>query len=172
MSSDDPVRPYHAEPRASGQEAADVLAAALKHAQERDRAVASRPAPKKQPRWMLPLGINLAVFAVYLLIAPPAWVTVSPIEAPGVVKRTQDMRAAMYMQAQRIEGYRQANDGVLPPSIEALGSTPYQGVDYVLRGDHFQLVAVIGDETVVYDSSSPDPSFASSVERALAASGG
>ena len=72
MSGEEEVRPYHAR---SGSETADTLAEVLEHAAARDEAAKAREAPKRQPKWMLPLGINLALFAVYLLIAPPACVT-------------------------------------------------------------------------------------------------
>lgn len=171
MSSEDQVRPYHAKKDASGQEAADAVAAVLKHAEERDKVAKAKTAPRKQPRWMLPLGINLAVFAVYLLIAPPDFVTLNQIEGPSLAKQEQDMRAAMYMQAQRIEGYRM-NNGALPTAIEDIGSTPYQGMDYVPTGNAFRLIATVGESTVVYDSSSPDPSFEQSVVRAMTGAGG
>lgn len=171
MSAEDKVRPYHAKKDSSGQEAADAVAAVLKHAQEKDDAAKTRDAPKKQPRWMLPLGINLAVFAVYLLIAPPQWVTVSPIEGPSVAEQAQDMRSAMWFQAARIEAYRQAN-GSLPASFEETGSSAYEGVDYIRQGSAFQLVATVGDETVVYDSAAPDPSFEQSAMRAMTGAGG
>jgi len=172
MSGEDQVRPYHAKPEVSGQETADAVAAVIKHAQDRDRAATAKSSPKKPSKWMLPVGINLAVFAVYLLIGQPAWVNVSPIEAPSVVKQEQDLRAAMYMQAQRIEGYRIQNDGALPGSIQELGTSPYEGVDYVPQGGSFRLIALVGGETVVYDSAAPDPSFAQSVERAMVGAGG
>lgn len=153
MSSEDQVRPYHAK-KASGQEAADALAAVLDHAAERDVAQRKKAAPKKQPKWMLPLGINLGVFAVYLLIAPPAWVVVNPLEAPPIEEQADDMRLAMYMQAMRISGYLQQN-GQLPATLEDAG-TAYPGIQYNAVGaDRFQLSATIGEETIVYDSSQP-----------------
>ncbi len=153
MSSEDQVRPYHAK-KAPGKEAADAVQAVLQHAEERDQAQLKKQAPKKQPKWMLPLGINLGVFAVYLLIAPPAWVVVNPLEAPPVEEQADDMRLAMFMQAMRISGYLQQN-GQLPGAMEDAGST-YPGIEYEALGpQRFRLSAVIGDETIVYDSSQP-----------------
>ncbi|MEQ9400170.1 MAG: hypothetical protein RJQ04_13495 [Longimicrobiales bacterium] len=171
MSAEDQVRPYHAKPEQSGQETADAVAAVLKHAHEKDAAAKTREGPRKQPRWMLPVGINLAVFAVYLLIAPPAWVTVSPIEGPTVAEQAQDMRSAMWFQAQRVDAFREAN-GRLPADIAETGSTPYEGVDYVPQGSSYQLIATVGDEVVVYDSAGPDPSFQQSAMRAMTGAGG
>lgn len=63
MSSEGQLRPYQAK-TASGQEAADALSADLEHAAARDVAQRKKADQKKQPKWMLPLGINLCVFAV------------------------------------------------------------------------------------------------------------
>ncbi len=171
MSAEDQVRPYHAKRDATGQEAADAVAAVIKHAHDKDSAAKTRTAPKKQPRWMLPLGINLGVFAVYLLIAPPAWVTVSPIEGPPLAKQEQDIRTAMYMQAQRIDAYV-LSSGSLPATIEEMGTSPYEGVDYIPRGRTYQLVATVGEVTVLYDSAEPDASFQQAALVAMTGSGG
>ena len=152
MSSEDQVRPYHADDKAAGQEAADAVAAVLAHAAERDVAQHVKQGPKKQSKWMLPVGINLGVFAVYLLIAPPAWVIVNPLEAAPVEEQVDDMRLAMFMQAMRVDAYAQQN-GRLPDALEDAGS-PVPGVDYtVLGAGRYQLTALIGDEVVLYDSS-------------------
>ena len=151
MSSEDQVRPYHAKDEARGQEAADAVAAVLKHAAEKDKAAQAKVAPRKQPKWMLPLGINLAVLAVYLLIAPPAWVVVNPIAPPDLAAQTTDLKKALWFQAQRIEAYR-VEHGQLPAQLADAGS-PIPGVEYVNEGDRFRLIGMVGDATVVWDSS-------------------
>lgn len=171
MSAEDKVRPYHAKPDASGQETADAVAAVLTHAHERDAAAVARTAPRKQPRWMLPVGINLALFAVYLLIAPPDWATLNPIEGPPVAKQEQDLQAFMAIAAGRIEAYRTAN-GALPAAFEDLGGTLPEGIEYVPAGNEFRLVGLVGDEAVVYDSASPDPAFGQSAVTNLSEAGG
>jgi hypothetical protein len=152
MSSEDQVRPYHAKDEARGQEAADAVAAVLKHAADRDKAAHVEPAPRRQPKWMLPLGINLAVLAVYLLIAPPAWVVVNPIQPPDLTAQTTDLKKALWFQAQRIEAYRVQN-GQLPAQLADAGS-PIPGVEYVKEGDRYRLIGRVGDAPVVWDSSS------------------
>lgn len=171
MSAEDKVRPYHARPEASGQETADAVAAVLSHAQEKDAAAVAKTAPRKQPRWMLPLGINLALFAVYMLIAPPDWATLNPIEGPPLAKQEQDLQAFMAIAAARIEGYRLTN-GALPAAYEDMGSTLPEGVEYVPAGNQFRLVGFVGDEAVVYDSASPDPAFGRSAAMNLSEAGG
>jgi len=164
MSSEDQVRPFHAKEEGSGQEAADAVAAVLKHAAEHDKAAREKPKKKKQPKWMLPLGVNLAVFAVYLLIAPPAWrgwVTVNPIEGPTPQIRRDGLRTAMYLQAQRIEQYR-IDHGALPETLADAGS-PIPGVEYHRQGKTYQLVGTSGQAALVYDSSESLADFGGSV---------
>jgi len=71
----------------------------LDHAAQHDAAQQEKRTQKEHAKWVLPLGINLGVFAVYLLIAPPAWVVMNPIEAASIEEQTDNMRLAIYMQA-------------------------------------------------------------------------
>jgi len=156
MSEKDKVRPFHAKETGSGQEAAEAVAAVLKHAAERDEAAKLKMEPKKQPKWMLPLGLNLGVLAVYLLIAPPAWVVVNPIAPPPDEQVVQNLRAAMYMNAAKIESFRRAN-GRLPATLAEAGVS-LENVDYAPQGDSvFLLVSTVGDEPLVYNSVASDP---------------
>ena len=148
MSADDQIRPY----RAKGQEAADAVEAVLQHAAARDEAQHKKQPSKKQAKWMLPLGINLGVFAVYLLIAPPAWVIVNPLESAPVEEQIDDLRLAMFFQASRVDAYALQN-GQLPDALEDAGSV-VPGVDYTVQGPgRYQLIASVGDEVLLYDSS-------------------
>ena len=171
MSSDNDVRPFHARDEAtSGQEAADAVAAVLKHAHDRDEAQHIRAEEKKPAKWMLPLGINLAVFAVYLLIAPPSWVTVHPIENPNAGRVVEDLRLAMYLQAQRIESYRIRN-GRLPEDLSETGST-LPNIRYVPLGvTEYQLVGTVQDTALVYDSDTPSADFVGEAANRLTAGG-
>lgn len=149
----DQVKPFHAREVATGKETADVVAAVLKHAAERDEAAKKKAAPRTQPKWMLPLGVNLGVLAVYLLIAPPAWVVVNPIAAPPDERRLEDLRAGMYIYGMKIEGFRMAN-GRLPATLAEAGVSA-EGIDYTPRGGSaYTLISSIGEETVLFDSSS------------------
>ena len=172
MSAENEVRPYHARPESSGQETADAVAAVLRHAQAKDTAAGAKVAPKQQPRWMLPLGVNLAVFAVYMLIAPPDWTTLNPIEVPSLAKQEQDLQTFIHLTAFRIEAFR-AQNGAYPTNFEELGGGPLpDGVDYVSEGRSFRLIGSVGEEPLVYDSAAPDPVFAQSAETKLAEIGG
>lgn len=151
--SQDRVRPYHARDVATGQEAADAVAEVMRHAKEREEAARKKAPAKRQPKWMLPVSVNLAVLAVYLLIAPPTWVVLDPFPVRPVEVQVEDFRTAMYFQGiARIEAYRDRT-GRLPSTLAEAQST-LQNVDYALRGDStYVLIGTIGEEVLTYDSS-------------------
>lgn len=156
MSADEKVvRPYHAPEAKSGQETADTLKAVLDHAAERAVAAKQKTTGKKQPKWMLLLGPNLGVLALYLLIAPPSIIVMSPLEAPPPEEQIQGLRLAMFLQATRIESYRRDN-GQLPASLADAGS-PTPGVEYSVVGSSYLLVGTAGNEAMTYDSASQSP---------------
>jgi hypothetical protein len=127
----------------------------LKHAAERDQAAKQKPAPKQQPRWMLPLGLNLGVLAVYLLIAPPSWVVVNPIAPPPDTETVADLQVGMFFVKSRVDAYRLVN-GRLPVTLLEAGVNPDQAgeIDYTPRGDStYVLIALVGEDAVTYDSS-------------------
>lgn len=160
MSDSDQVKPYHAKDTAPGQEAADVVAEVLKHAEEREAAAKKKEVPKGPPRWMLPLTVNLGVLALYFLIAQPDFLVVNPVTDPRVADEVvEDMRNAMYMDGiMRIQMFQRDN-GRLPASLEEAGTTlGQQGVDYRVQGDSaYILISTVGDSTIVFDSAADDP---------------
>jgi hypothetical protein len=171
MSPEDPVRPYHAKDKAHGQEAADAVAAVLKHAAERDERARAKQQPKRHPKWMLPVGIQLAVLAVYLLISPPRWITVRPIQGPNPAAQEQGLRVAMYLQSQQIEAYRDQH-GRLPNTLADLPGTPQPGVEYeVQSADEYRLVGTNGAAALIYDSTQSAADFLGRAAAAKLASG-
>jgi len=151
-SEKDQVRPFHAKDTASGQEAADAVAAVLKHAAERDQAAKQKPAQKQQPKWMLPLGLNLGVLAVYLLIAPPSWVVVNPIAGPPDEEVVRNTRTQIYFATAKIDQYR-SRTGRLPVSLAEAGVAGADAIDYTPRTDSsYVLTARVGEEDVTFDS--------------------
>ena len=151
-SEKDKVRPYHAKEASRGQETADVVAAVLKHAAERDQAAKQKMAPKQQPKWMLPLGLNLGVLAVYLLIAPPAWVVVNPIAPPPDEEVIDHTRTAMYLATSKIDAF-QSREGRLPATLAEAGVAGADAIEYTPRGESYVLISLIGEETMSFDSS-------------------
>ena len=155
MSENDEVKPFHAKEVASGQEAADAVAAVLKHAHEREEAAKQKAPVKKQPKWLLPLGLNLSVFAAYLLIWSPDWVVINPIPGPPVEEQLVSARFGVYMQAQKIEQFR-IDNGRLPQSLVEAGINPASGLEYSLQGSSYVLLAFVEEEQVVFNSATDD----------------
>lgn len=146
----DEIKPFHAKEVATGQETADVVAAVLKHAAERDEAAKKKMAPKAQPIWMLPLGLMMSVLAGFLLVAPPAWVVVNPIAAQAPEEQLLNVRTAIAIYGQRIETFRNAN-GRLPATLAEAGVT-VEGIDYTPQGESYLLIASVGDRDLVFNS--------------------
>ncbi len=151
MSENNEVKPFHAKDAPSGQEAAEAVAAVIKHAQERDTAAKKKVGPKKQPKWLLPLGINLGVFAAYLLIWSPDWIVLNQIAPPPIEQQVENTRFGIYMQAQRIEQFR-IDNGRLPRDLVEAGINPDLGLDYTPQGTSYVLYADVGGEPVSFNS--------------------
>ena len=158
MTEKDQVKPFHAKEASSGQEAADAVADVLKHAAERDdaaRKAEQKAAPKGNPKWMLPLAMNLGVLAVYFLVAQPTWTQVNPIQTPPSAERIANLRTAMLIDGiNRIESFRQ-NNGRLPTSLEEAGASPglISEVVYQTRGESaYTLIGSVEEEDIVFDS--------------------
>ena len=160
MSDSDQVRPDHAKDAAPGQEAADVVAEVLRHAEEREAAARKKEVPKGPPRWMLPVTVQLGVLALYFLIAQPEFLVVNPVSDPRAAEEVvQQTRQGIYYGAiLPIQNYREAN-GRLPQSLAELGTTiGEQGVEYQVQGDSaYTLIATVGEEVIVFDSVRDDP---------------
>lgn len=160
MTDQDKVRPYHAKDSAPGQEAADVVAEVLKHAEEREKAAQEKSTPKGPPKWMLPLTVNLGVLALYFLIAQPGFLVVNPVEDPRAAEEVvTDMRNAMAIDGiSRIQSFL-AREGRLPESLDELGTTlGDQGVEYTIWGDSaYTLSATVDGVNIVFDSRLDDP---------------
>ncbi len=159
MPDSDQVKPYHAKDAAPGQEAADVVAEVLKHAEEREQASKKKVMPKGPPKWMLPLTLNLGVLALYFLIAQPDFLVLSPVEDPRPsVEVIEAERRGLYFEIMKILNY-QSENGRLPSTLAEMGSPlADQGVDYTLQGDSsFLLIKTVQGETIVFDSSQDDP---------------
>lgn len=151
MSENDEVKPFHARDVASGQEAAEAVAAVLKHAHARDEAAREKTAPKKQPKWLLPLGVNMGVFAAYLLIWSPDWVIINPVAPPAAEQQVRNTRAGFFMIASKIESFRDTN-GRLPRDMGEAGAAHLEGLEYTLRGDDFVLYIEVGGQPISFNS--------------------
>jgi len=138
---DDKVQPYHAREVSTGAEAAEAVAAVLKHAQERDQAAKQKVAPKKQPKWMLPLGANLGLVAFYLLIFQPPWIELNPITQPPSSETRQRFAGSIGMAAGVIEQFR-AREGRLPATLAEVGQAGL-GIDYQRQGESAYVLSIL-----------------------------
>jgi hypothetical protein len=155
MTEKDQVKPYHAKEPPRGQEAADAVADVLKHAAARDEAAKKKTPPKSQPKWMLPLAMNLGVLAVFFLVAQPDFAVVSPIQAPAADEQIERLRGAIYaFGIVKIDAYI-ASNGRAPGTLQEAGADRLVGqVDYTPRGDStYVLFATVGTQDLVFDSS-------------------
>jgi hypothetical protein len=146
----DQIKPFHAKEVATGQEAADVVAAVLKHAAARDEAAKKKTPPKPQPIWMLPMGLTLAVLATFLLVAPPPWVVVNPIAAQAPENAVENLQSAFFFYGGKIEHYR-IDNGRLPQTLAEAG-VDVSGLGYSVSGDSYMLISSVGDRDVVFNS--------------------
>ena len=148
MSDQDQVKPYHSKNAAPGQEAADVVAEVLQHAQEREQAAQQKVGPKAPPKWMLPLTVNLGVLALYFLIAQPDFIVVTAPQDPrSAVEIDQQTRGMVYIYGvQQIDLFLEQN-GRLPSELAEIpmaSSLNAGGVTttYTPRNDSTYLLSV------------------------------
>lgn len=158
MSDRDQVKPYHSKETAPGQEAADVVAEVLRHAEAREQASKKKVVPKGPPKWMLPLTLNLGVLALYFLIASPDFLVLNPIDDPRPAAEVIEAeKRGLYIEITKILNYQREN-GRLPATLAEMGSPlAEQGVDYTVQGGSFLLVKTVQGEPIVFDSSQDDP---------------
>jgi hypothetical protein len=152
----DQLKPFHAKEVTTGKEAADTVAAVLKHAAERDEAAKKRTAPKAQPIWMLPLGLTMAVLATFLLVAPPPWVVVNPIAAQTPENQMASLERALWVEINAIEVYFSRN-GRYPQTLAEAGAGG-EGLIYTLSGQSYVVCAeVVGRDPSCFNSAVESP---------------
>lgn len=152
MTENDDVKPYRAREVSTGQEAADAVRAVMQHAEERDKAAKKKSGPGKQPKWLIPVGLNLGVLAAYLLFASPDWVQLNPILAPPVEQQVEFVGNSMWDVINAIEVYRQAEGG-LPASLDLMDVAEASRYTYVRSGGEYVLIALVGERQIRYDTS-------------------
>ena len=160
MSDQDEVKPYHSKNAAPGQEAADVVAEVLQHAQEREKAAQQKVGPKAPPKWMLPLTVNLGVLALYFLIAQPDFIVVTAPQDPrSAVEIDQQVRGMVHQYGiVQIDLFLEQN-GRLP---QTLAEVPFAGslnsggatATYTPRSDSTYVLSVTLPDgaTIEFDS--------------------
>lgn len=127
--------PHSDEPTdvSSEDERSRALAEVLRHEEEREQARlrASRVMQKQQQRG---LGVRHGVFllalaaTLYVWIGAPSWARVDSPPPPTAAHREASLRLAIYLQAQRVEMYRERT-GELPERLAQTGP-PLPGIRY------------------------------------------
>lgn len=95
------------------------------------------------------LGVALVV-AVYVALYTPAWIKPEPVPPPTPAEREAGDRFAIYLQAQRIEHFRNTT-GRLPSTMEEAGE-PMPGIRYELLSDGGYALTSDRDQGIRYTS--------------------
>lgn len=132
-----------------------LIAEALADSEVRDERYRPPSEPPKDDRWKGALALCLFILAGVVAIAPPGWVAPEPPPRVPDGARTLGARAAVFLQAQEIEAFRQRNHR-LPDDLTEV-STTLPGIRYIRSNERvYQVVATDPDgRTVVFDSTEP-----------------
>ena len=110
---------------------------------------------RRAPYWLL--GV-LLVMTAWLWIFPPAFLRLDPPPPQPIEREEAALRFTVYVQAQRIKAFRQAN-GRLPGTLEEAGE-PLPDMRYtVLQPGLYQLTGSTDRVTVTYRSDLPLEEF-------------
>lgn len=113
---------------------------------------------RRMPYWPV---AALLVITAWLWIFPPAFLRLDPPPPQPVEQEEAALRFTVYIQAQRIKAFRQAN-GRLPRTLEEAGE-PLPGMRYtVLQPGLYQLTASTDRMTLTYRSDLPLEEFVGS----------
>lgn len=127
--SENDKSPPNGSPGSSGSEIADALADVLqdqaRHAEARERAEV--PRDRSSPLHWVVLAVLFA-FNAYLWLASPEWLQPEPPPEPSLELEEAGLRIEMYMQAARIEAFREA-EGRLPATLLEAGE-PIEDIEY------------------------------------------
>ncbi|MFC1791643.1 hypothetical protein ACFL0I_04160 [Gemmatimonadota bacterium] len=152
----------------SEDERAAVIASVLRDQAEREEARESTPLPGPKP--LLPQLSALAVstaFAVYVWFGSPGWLEPDPIPLTPVAVEESTVRAVIFLQAQKIEDYRERY-GRLPAFLEEAGPGIH-GVRYRRLDGQTYRIHGQGDRVgLSYTSGEPLAEFLGSGEGILA----
>lgn len=130
-------------------------AARSKALEEADRQKRKR---QRTPYW--PVAVLLVITA-WLWIFPPAFLRMEPPPPQPIEQEEAALRFTMYVQAQRIKAFRQANDR-LPETLEEAGE-PLPDMRYTrLQPDLYQLTGSTDRVTLTYRSDLPLDEFVGS----------
>lgn len=141
-----------------------LLAAALAHVEMQDAIYRVPLESGASRRWKGLIATAVFLMALFLAGLPPAFLVPEAPAPLTVAERADGIRMALIMQAEQIEAF-QARAGRLPTSLTEV-ETALPGIRFVRSSNRlYQLIAYTSQgDAVVYDSASPDPSFAATEE--------
>lgn len=107
------------------------------------------------------------VGVTYTWVATPAWLTVEPVVPQTVVEESESLRVDMWLQAQRIEAYRQQR-GRLPYVLDEAGPR-FRGIEYRRRDNRvYEIIGRSDRVELEFDSRTPADEFLGPAGRLLA----
>lgn len=145
-----------------------LLAATMAHAKARDAEYRDVPAgPRRAEWWAWATSGTLLLATVFLLAAPPGWVTGPPLPTLSAEDVTAGIHATLFLQATAVEAFRD-RAGRLPTTLDETGVV-LPGLRYIRSNSRvFQLVAEGPDGTArVWDSADPPAESRALAERWL-----
>ncbi|MEJ2185213.1 MAG: hypothetical protein P8Z36_04660 [Gemmatimonadota bacterium] len=138
-----------------GKERYDALREVLEH--EAEMREVERRLNEKQKQLSPAKKVLLAILIPTFFASAAAGTTLlgpKPLPAPTAAQAEQDLRAAMFLQAERVEAFIR-KQGRLPDNLLAAGS-PTPGVEYRrLDANTYELIGTNGPATVRYRRGEP-----------------
>lgn len=141
----------------------EVLREVLEHqaAQEAASLAVEEAARRRKPESRVPLRVAgvLLLVAAWVWIFPPSFLRVNTPRPQPLAEEEQAVRLAVFVQAERINAFRQRNDS-LPATLESAGPV-LPGMEYVRLGPAlYQLSGATDRVRLTYRSDLPLDSFA------------
>ena len=145
-------------------ERAQALAAVLRDQKRRAEREPVPPAAPRNQRARVVAFLASLVLAIYVWFGSPPWAQPYVPPAPTPAEAEAGLRMGMYLQAQRIEVFREAN-GRLPLSLDEAGER-LPGVEYEqITGEVYRLRGRTADRRVTYVSAQPAQEFLANAHR-------
>jgi hypothetical protein len=121
----------------------------LKSVKEKHEVAHVETGRRRKLRRAVTLAAALAITA-YLSLNPPSWLKPQPVPPPTPAERSAGDRFAIYLQAQRIESFRNTT-GRLPSTLSEAGE-PMPGIRYDLLSDKTYALTSERDQAIHYSS--------------------
>jgi len=137
------------DPRSESRKLVAEYEETLRSVKEKHQEADAETGRRRKFRRVAILSIALAITA-YLSLKQPAWVKPNPVPPPTPAERSAGDRFAIYLQAQRIESFRNGR-GRLPSTVDEAGEA-IPGIRYEVLGDGSYALTSERDQTIRYSS--------------------